>query len=182
MKRCSTSLAIAAAAAKSLQLCPTLCDPRDGSPPGSLSLGFSRQEHWSGLPFPSPMHERKNEVVQSCPTLSDPMNCSLPGSSVHGIFQARVLKWIAIAFSVWHCYFLQIPLESMMRQFFILSLWSYNIWQNIALFSPWRGQVNSWQPCCFRLKWPYVYMLMNCDTDYYFHYVLWHEKTCHTGP
>ena len=44
-------------AAKSLQLCPTLCDPIDGSPPGSPSLGFSRQEHWSGLPFPSPMHE-----------------------------------------------------------------------------------------------------------------------------
>ena len=47
----------AAAAAKSLQLYPTLCDPVDGSPPGSPSLGFSRQEHWSGLPFPSPMHE-----------------------------------------------------------------------------------------------------------------------------
>ena len=47
----------AAAAAKSLQSCPTLCDPRDGSPPGFPSLGFSRQEHWSGLPFPSPMHE-----------------------------------------------------------------------------------------------------------------------------
>ena len=47
----------AAAAAESLQSCPTLCDPRDGSPPGSPSLGFSRQEHWSGLPFPSPMRE-----------------------------------------------------------------------------------------------------------------------------
>ena len=47
----------AAAAAKSLQSCPTLCDPIDGSPPGSPSLGLSRQEHWSGLPFPSPMHE-----------------------------------------------------------------------------------------------------------------------------
>ena len=46
----------AAAAAKSLQSCPTLCNPIDGSPPGSPSLGFSRQEHWSGLPFPSPMH------------------------------------------------------------------------------------------------------------------------------
>jgi len=46
-----------AAAAKSLQSCPTLCDPIDRSPPGSLSLGFSRQEHWSGLPFPSPTHE-----------------------------------------------------------------------------------------------------------------------------
>ena len=49
--------AAAAAAAKLLQSCPTLCDPIDGSPPGSQSLGFSRQEHWSGLPFPSPMHE-----------------------------------------------------------------------------------------------------------------------------
>ena len=47
----------AAAAAKSLQSCPTLCDPIDGSPPGSPSLGFSRQEHCSGLPFPSPMYE-----------------------------------------------------------------------------------------------------------------------------
>ena len=45
------------AAAKLLQSCPTLCDPVDGSPPGSPSLGFSRQEHWSGLPFPSPMQE-----------------------------------------------------------------------------------------------------------------------------
>ena len=44
----------AAAAAKSLQSCPTLCDPIDSRPPGSPSLGFSRQEHWSGLPFPSP--------------------------------------------------------------------------------------------------------------------------------
>ena len=63
------------------------------------SLGFSRQEHWSGLPFPSPMHESESEVAQSCPTLHDPMNCSLPGSSIHGIFQARVLEWGAIAFS-----------------------------------------------------------------------------------
>ena len=47
----------AAAAAKSLQSCPTLCDPIDSSPPDSPSLGFSRQEHWSGLSFPSPMQE-----------------------------------------------------------------------------------------------------------------------------
>ena len=46
-----------AAAAKSLQSCRTLCDPINGSPPSSPTLGFSRQEHWSGLPFPSPMHE-----------------------------------------------------------------------------------------------------------------------------
>ena len=41
----------------------------------------------------------ESEVAQSCPTLSDPMDCSLPGSSIHGIFQARVLEWDAIAFS-----------------------------------------------------------------------------------
>ena len=41
----------------------------------------------------------ESEVAQSCPTLSDPMDCSLPGSSVHGIFQARVLEWNAIASS-----------------------------------------------------------------------------------
>ena len=42
----------------------------------------------------------ESEVTESCPTLSDPMDCSLPGSSVHGIFQARVLEWVAIAFSM----------------------------------------------------------------------------------
>ena len=41
----------------------------------------------------------ESEVAQSCPTLNDPMDCSLPGSSIHGIFQARVLEWVAIAFS-----------------------------------------------------------------------------------
>ena len=41
----------------------------------------------------------ESEVTQSCPTLSDPMDCSLPGSSIHGIFQARVLEWVGIAFS-----------------------------------------------------------------------------------
>ena len=43
----------------------------------------------------------ESEDAQSCPTLSDPMDCSLPGSSVHGIFQARVLEWGAIAFWGW---------------------------------------------------------------------------------
>ena len=61
------------------------------------SLGFSRQEHRSELPFPSPV--RESEVTQSCPTLLDPMDCSPPGSSIHGIFQARGLEWGAIAFS-----------------------------------------------------------------------------------
>ena len=42
---------------------------------------------------------KESKVVQSCPTLYDPMDCSLPGSSVHGIFQARILEWVAISFS-----------------------------------------------------------------------------------
>ena len=80
-----------------VRLCAT---PWTAAHQASLSLGFSRQEHWSGLPFPSPMRVKsESEVIQSCLTLSDPMASSLPGSSVHGIFQARVLEWGAIAFS-----------------------------------------------------------------------------------
>ena len=45
------------------------------------------------------IYESESEVAQSCPTLCNPMDCSLPGSSVHGIFQAIVLEWIAISFS-----------------------------------------------------------------------------------
>ena len=41
----------------------------------------------------------ESEVTQSCPTLSDPMDSNLPGSSIHGIFQARILEWVAIFFS-----------------------------------------------------------------------------------
>ena len=82
-----------------VQLCATPQTATHQAPP---SLGFSRQEHWRGLPFPSPTHESENEseVAQACLTLSDPMHCSLPGSSIHGIFQARVLEWGAIAFSI----------------------------------------------------------------------------------
>ena len=55
------------------------------------------------------MHESENEseVSQSCPTLSDPMDCSPPGSSIHGIFQARVLEWGAIAFSIYAEYIMR---------------------------------------------------------------------------
>ena len=101
---------LAAAAAKSLQSCPTLCNPIDDSRP---SLGFSP---WDRLPRPwdSPgkntgvgchfllqcmQVKSESEVVQSCPTLRSPMDCSLPGSSIHRSFQARVLEWGAIAFS-----------------------------------------------------------------------------------
>ena len=78
--------------------CVRLCaTPQTAAYQALPSLGFSRQEHWSGLPLSSPLCE--SEVAQSCPTRSDPMDCSLPVSSIHGIFQARVLEWLAIAFS-----------------------------------------------------------------------------------
>ena len=80
-----------------VRLCATPWMAAHQAPP---SLGFSRQEYWSGLPFPSPV--RESEFEQSGSTLPDPIDCSLPGSSdhVHGIFQARVLEWVAIAFSI----------------------------------------------------------------------------------
>ena len=63
-----------------VRLCATPETAAHQAPP---SLGFSRQEHWSGLPCPSPCMKvkRESEVAQSCPTLSDPMDCSLLGSS-----------------------------------------------------------------------------------------------------
>ena len=56
----------------------------------------------------------ESEVAQSCPTLSDPMECSLPGSSVHEIFQARVLEWGAIAFSILNPGYNQISFDSVL--------------------------------------------------------------------
>ena len=90
------------AAAKSLQLCPTLCDPIDGIPPGPAGPWDSLGKNAGvGCHFLLQCMKVKSEreVTQSCLTLSDPMDCSPPGSSVHGIFQARVLEWGAIAFS-----------------------------------------------------------------------------------
>ena len=68
------------------------------------SMGFSRQEYWSGVPLLSPFQESAAAAaaaksLQSCLTLCDLMDCSPPGSSVHGILQARTLEWVAISFS-----------------------------------------------------------------------------------
>ena len=88
---------------KSLQLCPTLCNPIDSSPPGSPITGIlqARTLEWVAISFSNALKwkAKVRSVAQSCPTLRDPMDCSLPGSSIHGIFQARVLEWGAIAFS-----------------------------------------------------------------------------------
>ena len=88
-------------AAKSLQLCPTLCDPIDRSPPGSRPWDSPSKSNGEGCHCLLQCRKVKSEseVAQSCPTLRDPVDCSPPGSSVHGIFQARVLEWGAVAFS-----------------------------------------------------------------------------------
>ena len=68
-----------------------------------LSMGFSRQEYWSGVPFPPPAYllaaAAAAKSLQSCPTLCDPIDGSSPGSPVPGILQARTLEWVAISFS-----------------------------------------------------------------------------------
>ena len=94
----------------------TLCDPAT-----PLSMGFSRQEYWSGLPFPSPGDfpdpgmepvspaQQEDSLpteppaaaaaaksLQSCPTLCDPMDSSPTGSPIPGILRARILEWVAI--------------------------------------------------------------------------------------
>ena len=91
-----------AAAAKSLQSCATLCDPIDGSPPGS-PVPWDSPGKYTGVGCHFLLQcvkvNSESEDAQSCLTLSDPMDSSLPGSSIHGIVQARVLEWGAIAFS-----------------------------------------------------------------------------------
>ena len=91
----------AAAAAKSIQSCLTLCDPIDGSPPGSPAPGIlqARTLEWVAISFSNAWKWKVKVKLLSHVRLSDPMDCSLPGSSIHGIFQARVLEWGAIAFS-----------------------------------------------------------------------------------
>ena len=91
----------AAAAVKSLQSCPTLCNPINSSSPGSTVPGILQASILVHCHFLLQYMKVKSEseVAQSCPTLSDPMDCSLLGSSIHGIFQARVPEWGAIAFS-----------------------------------------------------------------------------------
>ena len=76
----------------------------------------------------------ENEVAQSCPTLCDPMDCSLQRSSVHGIFQATVLEWGAIAFSSWK-YYLLINLGK--------QNW-YPLWQDEAKIMA-SGPITSWE-------------------------------------
>ena len=98
--------AAAAAAAKPLQSCLTL-QPHRWQPtrvPCPWDSPGKNPGVVCHLLLQCRKGKSKSEVTQSCPALHDPMDCSPPGSSVHGIFQARVLEWSAIAFSsnIWH--------------------------------------------------------------------------------
>ena len=89
--------AVAAAPAKSLQLCLTLCNPRDASPPGSPVPGILQARTLEWVMTEAAAAAAKS--LQSCPTLCDPIDASPPGSPVPGILQARTLEWVTISFS-----------------------------------------------------------------------------------
>ena len=115
----------------------------------------------------------KSEVAQSCPTLCDPMDCSLPGSSIHGIFQARVLEWGAIASSIFHIYIhvkagrLQSMESQRVRHDWATSLSLFTFmhwrrkWQPTPVFLPGESQGRgAWQAAVYgvaqsqtQLKW-----------------------------
>ena len=116
---------------KSFQSCQTLRTYGTVACQALLSMACSRQEYWSRLPCHSPevlpnpgikptslkspalaggffntsatWEALESEIAQSCVTLCDPMDCSLPVSFVHGIFQTRILEWVAISFSRRSC-------------------------------------------------------------------------------
>ena len=113
------------ATAKSLQSCPTLCNPINGSHQASHPWDSPGKNTGVGCHFLLQCMKVKSEseVAQSCLTLRNPMDYSLPGSSVHGIFQARILEWGAIAFSAMHTKLL-------------LNIYISLYWQRIASYLP----------------------------------------------
>ena len=92
-------VAAAASSAKLVQLCLTLCDPIDGSPPGSATPGIlqARTMEWVAISFSNEWKWKVKVKSLSRVRLFNHMDCSPPGSSIHGIFQARVLEWGAIS-------------------------------------------------------------------------------------
>ena len=88
---------------KLLSIVHLLATPWTAAYQAPLSMGFSRQEYWSGVPLPSPLLEyaaaTAAKSLQSCPTLCDRTDGSPLGSPVPGILQARTLEWVANSFS-----------------------------------------------------------------------------------
>ena len=115
---------------KSLSRVRLLATPWTAAYQAPPSMEFSRQEYWSGMPLPSPKGTHTAaaaataaaKLLQSCPTLSNPMDCSLPGSSIHGIFQARTLEWVAISFS--NAWKWKVKMKSLSRVRFLATPWT----------------------------------------------------------
>ena len=87
---------------KSLSRARLLATPWTAAYQAPPSMGFSRQEYWSGVPSLYPhlsTAAAAAKLLQSCPTLCDPIDGSPPGSAIPGILQARTLEWVAISFS-----------------------------------------------------------------------------------
>ena len=116
----------------------------------SPSLGFSRQEHWSGLPFPSPVQVEWKWSCSVVSDSSDPMDCSPTGSSVHGIFQARVLAIVNNALWTWVFKYL---LESLLS--ILLA-----IYQEVELLG--------------YMVIPFLKLLCNCHTVFHSSYIILH--------
>ena len=100
-----TILTAAAAAAKSLQSCPTLCNPIDGSPPGSPVPGIlqARILEWVAIFLLQCMKVKsESEVAQSCPTLSDPIDCSPPASPSMGFSRQEYWSGVPLPSPILH--------------------------------------------------------------------------------
>ena len=117
----SESQGLWAAAAKSLQLCLTLWNPIDSSPPGSAvpRILQARTLEWVAISFSSAWKWKvKVKSLSHVRLFETPWTVAYPGSSVHGIFQARVLEWIAIAFSVSRFTFVQMDIQHHLLKWF----------------------------------------------------------------
>ena len=100
----------------------------------------------------------ESEVAHLCPTLSNLMDCSSPGSSIHGVFQARVLEWGAVAFSVNKC---QTVFQNGPALYFLLSL--YDSFHDSA-FSPILGIVTFHHSDCIAFRLQYISLMIELST------------------
>ena len=106
------------------QLCPTLVTPWTAAYQAPLSMGFSRQKYWSGVPaiaFSNPMYSAA-KLLQLCPTLCHPIDSSPPGSPVPGILQARTLEWVATSFS--NAWKWKVKVKSLGRVWLLATPWT----------------------------------------------------------
>ena len=129
------------------------------------SLGFSRQEHWSGLPFPSPMHASE-KWKWSCSVVSDssdPMDCSLPGSSVHGISRQEYWNGVPLPSPVY-----PLTAPNIVNEIFIIAQWLYEKWLQLIFLQ------------VLNFKYEFDFKKWNCDLKLcmladHLNYIFWKQ-------